>query len=172
MDEKYLFFYTLGMKVAEAELELEKEAAKKTTPQAQFEDLNAQVEEMRKLRDQIKTLIGSKSKKRKRAPVLEEYKPFGYEVASSLRKSLLPKEYAAAAEAVENLRRLGKTPKDLAKFFRQHGVKTPKWYYGGKLTEALLRNIALHPRAAGAAGLAALLGGGYGIGKGIEALSD
>ena len=163
MDEKYLFFYTLGMKVAEAELE--KEAAPKGQQQS-----SASIQEA--VQRAIKDALAQKNKKKRRAPAFEEYKPFGYDVASSLRKSLLPKEYVAAAEAVERARAAGKTPKDLAKFFRQHGVKTPKWYKGGKVTEALLRTIALNPRAAGVAGLLALLGGGYAAGKGIEALTD
>ena len=168
MDEKYLFFYTLGMKVAEAELE--KEAAKGKSDAAVKEMYRQFLEEV--VNNPATEGVVGGAKKRRKASAFEEYKPFGSDVASSLRKSLLPKEYVAAAEAVERARAAGKTPKDLAKYFRQHGVKTPKWYKGGKATEALLRTIAMNPRAAGAAGLAALLGGGYAAGKGIEALSE
>lgn len=146
MDEKYLFFYTLGMKVAEANIQAE---AQKKVPKKRTRE------------DRIQAALAK----------TKEDKPFAQWLAAPI-ETLLPKEYVEAAKAIRKMRMEGKVPADIERVFKAYGAKEVPWYKGGKATKALLRNIALHPRAAGAAGLAALLGGGYGIGKGIEALSD
>jgi hypothetical protein len=153
MDEKYLFFYTLGMKVAEAEME--KEAAKGKAARKAYKVLK---EQLGALADQpgIKKYF-----KERRPNVLER-----------VVGATLPTGYEAGAEIEKILGALGLEPKDAKKIYRALGAKKLPWYKGGRVSEALLRSIARHPTAAGIAGLTALLGGGYAAGKGIEALTD
>lgn len=161
MNEKYLFFYTLGMKVAEAELE--KEAAKGKKGKANVPpEIQKAFNKAKRLTDILPGGSASgKYFKAKEPNILER-----------IVGGLVPAEYKTLADLEKMYESLGMEPKDIKKLSRYLGIKKVPWYYGGEPARALLRTIARHPTAAGIAGLTALLGGGYAAGKGIEALTD
>jgi hypothetical protein len=161
MDEKYLFFYTLGMKVAEAEME--KEAAKKKGGKV---DVPPEIQKaLKKAKRMLDVLPGG-------AAVNKYFKMREPNVIERIVGGVIPTKYKTLADLEKMYESLGMEPKDIKKLSRYLGIKDLPWYKGGEVSRALLRTVARHPTAAGVAGLAALLGGGYAAGKGIEALTD